>query len=204
MNKLSGLLALLVVALTGACTTVPVSTFYVLGALPKSTNPIVNREQPLTVAVTLAEFPKYLDQAPIVRRKTENTLQYVENQRWAEPLRESFTRALVDNLSVLLGSPIVTSGPARVPLRTEHNVYVEVVRFDVGPQKEVRLDCRWYFTSTMPLQSNDVKRQEIIVAVNNDSFDAIVAAHSEAIAQLSRAIAEKIAARQTLKTGTLP
>ena len=45
-------------------------------------------------------FPAYLDREQIVTRTAQNRLDISENDRWAEPLEENFTRVLSQNLGM--------------------------------------------------------------------------------------------------------
>src|SRR5688572_27905358 len=55
-----------------------------------------------TIGVVPVTVAQYIDRPEIIVRRTANELQILENDRWAEPVGTTATRALVENLSVLM------------------------------------------------------------------------------------------------------
>ena len=77
------------------------SQFYVLSSLPQ---PGLSAAEGPVIGVFPVSMPDYLDRPQIVTRVSENEIKLDEFSRWAEPLKDSFTRALVQNLSTILNT----------------------------------------------------------------------------------------------------
>jgi hypothetical protein len=169
------------------------SKFYVLSPLPQSK---VSAEEGKTVGVFPVAMPDYLDRPQIVTRVSENELKIDEFSRWAEPLKESFTRALVQNLSGLLDTAKVlkTTGSSGFPMALQ--VGVEVVQFDGVLGGDVVLVVKWGLFEGQGKKLLVGKRATFKEPTGAATYEALVAAESKSVAALSREIAEAIRARK--------
>jgi len=169
------------------------SKFYVLSPLPQSA---LSPAEGITLGVFPVAMPDYLDRPQIVTRVSENELKIDEFSRWAEPLKESFTRALVQNLSSLLDTAkvIKTTGSAGFPMALQ--VGVEVVQFDGTPGGDVVLIVKWGLFEADGKKLLLAKRSSFRESTGSATYEALVAAESKAVAALSREIAEAIRARK--------
>jgi len=165
------------------------SKFYVLSPLPQSK---VSAEEGKTVGVFPVAMPDYLDRPQIVTRVSENELKIDEFSRWAEPLKESFTRALVQNLSGLLDTAKVlkTTGSSGFPMALQ--VGVEVVQFDGVLGGDVVLNVRWGLFETESKKVVLSKRSLFKEPTSAATYEALVAAQSRAVAALGEEIAASI------------
>ena len=120
----------------GCFGTTPASRFYVLSpmAAPDKKLPVDE-----LVGVFPVRLPEYLDHPQIITRVSPNELRKSEFDRWAEPLKENFTRVLVENLLSLLGSDKVLSMPRTIDIPITRSVFVEVFQFDGNSAGEVVL-----------------------------------------------------------------
>jgi uncharacterized lipoprotein YmbA len=141
-------------------------------------------------------MPDYLDRPQIVTRVSENELKLDEFSRWAEPLKESFTRALVQNLSSLLNTAkiIKTADSTGFPMALQ--VGVEVVQFDGTLGGEVVLIVKWGLFEADGKKLIVAKRSSFKEPTGAATYEALVAAQSRAVAALSREIAEAIRTRK--------
>ncbi len=134
----------------------------------------------------------YLDRTDIVIRDSQNQIRLAEFAQWAGPLQENFSRVLVENLSVLLTTDRIGIFPGTRPVSFEFNVTVNVTRFDGVPGRQADLRARWGIL--------DQTRKEILIEnhsvlsrpTENDSLEALIAAESRALADLSHEIAAAI------------
>lgn len=176
----------------GACGTTPPSHFYTLSSLREANAPAqaaVRRDFVLGIGpVTL---PHYLDRPQLVSYTSGNELKLDDAHRWAEPLEQNFTRALSENLSFLLGTERVILYPGRRGVTPDAQVQVEVIRFDARADGMVTLQARW---TALDRSGGTVaaKRTDLEEKAVSGSHDALVAAHSAALARLSREIATVI------------
>jgi uncharacterized lipoprotein YmbA len=191
---LVGVLLLAMVLFLSACAgkSAP-SKFYVLNSLPQSP---LSAPEGGTIGVFPVTMPDYLDRPQVVTRVSENELNLDEFSRWAEPLRDSFTRALVQDLSTLLNTAKVirTAESPGIPMALQ--VGVEVVQFDGTLGGDVVLVVKWGLFGEGGKKLLLGKRSTFKEPTGSATYDAYVAAESRAVSALSREIAEAIKSRK--------
>lgn len=179
----------LVLGLSGCGGKSPSSRFYVLSPLPGSGH--IGREE-AAIGVLPVSMPDYLDRPQIVTRPSENEVQIDEFNRWAEPLKESFTMILVENLCRLLGSEKVVRTAMNARLPVDLQIMTEVLRLDGTLGGDVVLDARWGLVKTETKGVLLVRKATIREPTGAATYEALVAAESRALGSLSRQIAESI------------
>jgi hypothetical protein len=135
----------------------------------------------------------YLDRADIVIRDSQNQIRLAEFSQWAGPLQENLSRVLAENLSVLLKTDrvgIFPGGTRVMPF--DFNVTVNVTRFDGIPGKQADLRARWGILDKTRKDLLFKKHSVLSQPTENDSLEALIAAESRALADLSREIAAAI------------
>ncbi len=134
----------------------------------------------------------YLDRSDIVIRDGQNQIRLAEFSQWAGPLQENFSRVLAENLSVLLATDSVGIFPGTRAMLFDFNVTVNVTRFDGIPGEKTDLRARWGILDKnrkkMLIENHSVLTQP----TKDDSMEALIAAQSRTLADLSREIAEAI------------
>jgi uncharacterized lipoprotein YmbA len=188
-RRVAYLVSMAVVAAAAAgCSTAP-SRFYTLD--PTAT---ADAAPPARYAVIVGPIsvPAAVDRPEFVVQVAPNRVDVDEFNRWASPLNESIARAVAGDLSVLLGSPDVAVAPL-ANFDPAYRVTINVQRFDSVQGESVAVDAVWavYKTSTGDTRSGRTVARE---TVQGKSFDAIAAAHSRALAQVSGDIAAAIRA----------
>ena len=143
----------------------------------------------------------YLDRSDIVIRDSQNQIRLADFSQWAGPLQENFSRVLAENLSILLATDRVGIFPGTRAMLFDFNVTVNVTRFDGMPGGNADLRARWAILDKnrkkMLFESHTVLSQP----TENDSMEALIAAESRTLADLSREIAEAIKTLATRKAG---
>lgn len=168
------------------------SRFFTLTAIsePKATAPAGSKHlDGETLGLGPVRLPGYLDRQEIVTRVSPNRIGVSENDRWAEPLEDNFTRVMGQNLAVLLHTDRFLVYPWPPSRRPNYQVAIEVLRFESNSQGEVLLSARWEILDTekrTPLLSEE---SAITHQASGRSTDTAVAALSDAVADLSREIA---------------
>ena len=147
----------LVFVLLGGCVGSNPTRLYVLrssdtaAALGVETNPPKSSagEKSLSIrfGVQPVELPGYLDRSQIVSGVSENQLAISNLDEWAEPLKDSVTRLVMEELIKKLGSLNVLALPADDDSQLSYKLAVRVIRFETTPQGEAVLEARWYITS---------------------------------------------------------
>lgn len=150
------------------------------------------------VGVGPIRMPEYLDRPQIVTRTGENEVNIGLFHNWAEPLRENFSANLVNNLSILLETNKIVLWPwGRSRLGVDHQVTVDVIRFDGVLGSEAILSARWYILSYgEDKEAREVtpKKSTFTAPMEDDSYEALVAAMSKTLEDFSREVAEAIKA----------
>jgi uncharacterized lipoprotein YmbA len=187
------LLLTLVIYLSACAGKSASSKFYVLSSLPQSP---LSAAEGATIGVLPVAMPDYLDRPQVVTRVSENEINLDEFSRWAEPLKDSFTRALVQDLSTLLNTAKVirTTESPGIPMALE--LGVEVVQFDGTLGGDVTLVVKWGLFGEGGKKLLLGKRSSFKEPTGAASYEAFVAAESRAVAALSREVAEAIKARK--------
>jgi len=169
------------------------SQFYVLSPLPQAP---LSAAEGTVIGVFPVSMPDYLDRPQIVTRVSDNEIKLDEFSRWAEPLKDSFTRALVQNLSTILNSAKVVRTTQSTGSLMSLQVGVEVVQFDGTLGGDVVLIAKWGLFEQEGKKLLVGKRSSFKEPTGAATYEALVAAESRAVAALSREIAEAIKARK--------
>ena len=195
--RMSSALGLLFIILLG-CSHTPATRYYDLGPLPGRGAP-ERSEACVSVGVGPVKIPEYLDRSGIVTRVTSHELTVAEFNKWAEPLEESFPRALADNLSSLLCTKTVLIFPWKGSVPLDYRVYVDVIRMDGKLGESAVLDVSWTIMGSGEKKGVlMMDRSSYKEPAGGQDHGDFVAAQSRNVAALSRDIAEAI---RTLSKG---
>jgi uncharacterized lipoprotein YmbA len=173
----------------------PVTSFYVLTALPKAEASAAGKAQELAVGVGPIDIPEYLKRPQIVTRASENRLDVAEFDQWGGNLEDNVTAVVAENLSRLLSTDNVATYPWRASQPIDYEVEIEVIEFERGPSGSVELAVQWNLFGEDGTKALAAKRSDFSEAVAADDYGSIVAAMSRALGALSREIAAALRAR---------
>ena len=168
----------------GGCGSSPASRFYTLDPVAAA-----GEVRDVSVVVAQAAIPPAVDRPQIVVRAGENRIAFDEFQRWAAPLKDAIPRVVALNLARLLGSPRVAAGPDAIP-SPDFRVLLDVQRFESAPGDTATVEVVW----TVRGRSGATRTGRTLAreAVSGADYDALAAAHSRALAAVSRDIAAAI------------
>ncbi len=180
------LIAMLAAVAAGCGTSAP-SRFYTLDpvAIPDGAPP-----SHAAVVVGPVSVPAAVDQPEFVVQVTPNRVEFEEFDRWAAPLDDIIARAVAGDLSVLLGSPEVSTAPL-ANFTALYSVTINVQRFESVKGQSALVEAVWVVRDSAggkPRSGRTSAREP----VKGDGFDALAAAHSRAIARISSDIAVAI------------
>jgi len=144
------------------------------------------------LAIGPAEFPRALDHVQIVTRMGSHQLRYDDFHRWAGTLHTDFLNTVGTNLARLLGTERIVVYPDVSSFPIDYRVTFAVQRFDADANGEVTLEARWVLTDTKTQEALVVRQFATTQSATGDDYDARAAAHSDAVAALSREIAAEI------------
>lgn len=188
---LLGLLAL-AAALPACRGPVPAMRFYTLAPLAEP----APAAAPLAVGVGPLYLPQALDRPQIVTRAADNRLDLAEFHRWGGSLAGDALAVLTANLSALLGSDRVVAHPWARFIEPEYRVPVEIHRLDGRLGGEVALAATWAVHRKGEAAPRVVRKSVLAEPASGPDYADLVAAHSRALAALSREIAAELARRQ--------
>jgi uncharacterized protein len=181
--------------IAAGCVSVDPSRFYALAPLPRTGQRA--QDTPGTNSVALAigpiKFPGYLDRRGLVKRLSQNRFAVADNDLWAEPLEENFSRVLSQNLSILLQTDRVVSYPWERNQRPTYQVQVEVLRFEPNAEQVVELWARWIILDNAK-KTVSVRESYLTHPARDKSAEASVASMSEVVSDLSKEITAAIRA----------
>jgi uncharacterized protein len=169
------------------------SRFFALASLPRTGQKAQGDAgtNALALGIGPIKFPGYLDRQQLVTRISQNRFAVAENDRWAEPLEENFSRVLSQNLSILLQTDRVVTYPWERSQSPTYQVQVEVLRFEANAEQMVELWARWSITDNTK-KTVSVKESYMTRPAKDKSTEASVAALSEVVGSLSQEISASI------------
>lgn len=153
----------------------------------------------VTVLVGPISIPASVDRPQFVVQNGANKVDVDEFNRWSAPLNDSIARVVAGDLSVLLGTPDVATAPL-ANFNASYRVTIDVQRFDSIHGEGTVLDAVWVVRKA----NGDTRtgRTTARETAQGDTFDALAAAHSRALAKMSADIATAIRAEDA-QTATI-
>lgn len=145
-----------------------------------------------TIGLGPLQLPEYLERIQIVSRTSANQLEIMGYRRWAEPLSTGLPRVLGEDLAFLLGNIRVLRYPWARSQSVDRQVIVEILQFEGGPEREVKLTARW----TVLDGAGNIMFVEQRSSFQIDAApgtEGLVAALSDALWRLAREIAASLA-----------
>lgn len=181
---------LVLVVLAAGCGTSPAARFYTLSATPASAPAAPAAD--VSVVVGPVTVPVAVDRPQIVVAVNTNQVLLDEFNRWASPLGSTIARVVAENLTTLLGTPRVgLSAQALSAAGVDFRAAIEVQRFESALGEAATLDAVWTVSRDADGRAR-TGRTLAREAVPDKSYDALAAAHSRALARLSRDIADAV------------
>ena len=194
-----GVIILLVCFISAGCSFLEVrpdpSRFFALTSLPRTGQRAQDAAgtNALALGIGPIKFPGYLDRQQFVTRISQNRFAVAENDRWAEPLEENFSRVLSQNLSILLQTERIVAYPWERSQQPTYQVQVEVLHFEPNAEQIVELWARWSIIDSRK-KTASVKESYLTHPARDKSAEASVAGMSELVSDLSKEIAAAIRA----------
>jgi uncharacterized protein len=167
----------------------PPSHFYTLSrtAVPGATT------SNASVVVGPVSIPAIVDLPQIVVSTGPNQVSINEFERWASPLQNNISRVVAENLVAILGTPRVSLFQGSLGASADFHVAIEVQSFESAPGEAATLNAVWIVRRTKDGKS-ETGRTSVRESTLQKDYDALVAAHSRALARMSQDIADAIRA----------
>jgi uncharacterized lipoprotein YmbA len=181
-----------------SCTSYQHTTYYLLTAIEPTDSILeIKSNKPLMrILVKNIKFPDYLDRPQMVLRDNDYKLELNEYHRWAEPLKDDFTRVFIENLNTRIMPNLANNYAGLEGVKPSHKLSIEVLRMDVNTNNQVILKTKWNLSSAKNNGLVITHKGEFTIPVNNKSHESAVEAQSKAIALFADQIATTI---QTLQ-----
>jgi uncharacterized lipoprotein YmbA len=193
-RRLARLISIALVTAVAGCSTAP-SRFYSLSSTATADG---TPATPSTVMVGPVTIPASVDQPEFVVQVAANRVQVDEFNRWVSPLNDAIARAVAGDLVVLLGTPDVASAQL-ANFTPDYRVTIDVQRFESVQGQAATLEAVWTVRKTAGGQTRS-GRTVAREPVQGQGFDALAAAHSQALAKMSGDIAAAIRAEAEQKS----
>lgn len=185
--------AALLVAMCAGCGTSAPTHFHVLDE--PELEAVTQLRAVAWVGVGPITLPGYLDRPQMVTRSAATDVQVNEFHQWAEPLQESFVRALSADLSRLLDTNRVYTYPWDLRHSPDYSVAIDVTRFEAAADRTL-LRARWTLVGGPEHNVVVTKRFQFEHPVDAGDYAAVADGLSDALVALSREIATAIVAAE--------
>jgi len=152
-----------------------------------ASSPAAETALDISVSVGPVSIPAAVDRPQFVVATAANQVRLDDFNRWTSPLQENLSSVIADNLAALLGSSHVTRFPKTSSADADFRVAIEVTRFESVPGQWATLDAAWTVRRTAD-GVVQTYRTSVREAVQDQSYEALAAAHSRAAARLSQDI----------------
>jgi uncharacterized lipoprotein YmbA len=184
----------LAATLAAACSTAP-AKFYSLASTSTADGTPATAA---TVMVGPVTIPAAVDQPEFVVQVAANRVEVNEFNRWVSPLGDGIARTVAGDLVVLLGTPQVASAQL-ANFTPDYRVTIDVQKFESVQGQAATLEAVWTVRKTAggEIRSGRTVARE---QVQGQGFDALAAAHSQALAKMSADIAAAIRAEAEQKS----
>jgi uncharacterized lipoprotein YmbA len=164
----------------------PPARFYTLSGTPATATPASGP----AILVGPVSIPAVVDRPEIVVTIGNNEVWLDELNRWASPLADNISLAVVENLITVLATPRVALA-TQTAFDADFAVAIEVQRFESIPGGSALVDALWRVRRVKDGASasgRTTAREEVA----DRGYDALAAAHSRAVARLSQDVAAAI------------
>ena len=193
--QITSLLVLFIAVLLAGCGGSPTPVeFYTLNSLSGMTQNAISTDAAQNIAIGIGpvKLPKILDRPQIVTRTGPNTIKVDEFHRWAAPLGAGFAQVLAENISLLLATDRVAVYPWEVDFKPHYRIALDIRYFEGQLGENLVLDVVWRVSGRESQRIQAAKASVINEPLAAADYESLVAAKSQAIAQLSREIAQEI------------
>ncbi|MGO8830853.1 MAG: membrane integrity-associated transporter subunit PqiC [Steroidobacteraceae bacterium] len=191
MRRLAAVAAVCALAALFAGCRSPQSHLYTLSPGASAAGKAGESTSNLAVVVGPVSIPAIVDAPQIAVSVGANQVRLDEFNRWASPLQNNIAHVVVDNLIALLGTPRVSLFPQPLNAEFDYRVAIDVQTFQSSPGEAATLAAMWVVRRVKDGKTL-TGRTALREPTQGTSYDALVAAHSRALARLSQDIADAI------------
>jgi len=193
MRTLLTTAVMLAAALGNGCASSPQASFYTLS--PERAQGQTETGAPAStttwaIVMGAVTVPEINDRPQFVLRVDPNRITLDEFSRWAEPLKSQVRRVIAADLALQFPGALVSGYPQSVDPKLTYFVSVDVQSFESAPEA-ASVSVLW--SVKPPKEGAPVSGRTVVSEPTGaQGNDALVAAHSRAMAAVSAAIATAI------------
>lgn len=177
----------LLALLLSACST-PKDRFYVLGA--PETTATASAPVKYTVAIGAVSIPELVNRSQLVVYQADSRVEIMEHERWAEPLTAAIPAVLARELRAQLPEARIAVYPQMAALDAACTINVDIQRFESRRGDSALLEGLWFVRCGKEKVRHG--RSFIRESVKGDSYSALVAGYGNALAQMSKELAQAV------------
>jgi uncharacterized protein len=180
--------------LSGCAASQP-TRFFVLNALEHSQKESLTsceNDKILTLGINPINLPHYLDRPQIMTKVNDNEFKLSELNCWAEPLKDTLTRVIAQNLSTLPCVDIVIM-PKTLSKQIIYRLSAEVIRLDGTLGGQALFDVGWSITEEQTKKVLITKVSRYREPVLSHDYNALVYAYNRVLDSFSQEIAGSLA-----------
>jgi len=155
----------------------------------------------LHVLVGPVTIPEAVDRPQLVVRRSAVRLDALEQERWAEPLREAIPRVLSDAIGTQLPTVSATRLGSAPNRGWDVRLFVDVARFEAIPGERVIIEVRWWLQLAADKRFTDGSSvARVTVRGGPQDYDALVAAEAAGLAEIGADLSQVIT-REAMEVG---
>ena len=180
--------------LTGCAASQP-TRFFVLNALELSQKELLKscqNDKIFTLAINPISLPHYLDRPQIMTKVNDNEYKLSELNVWAEPLKDTLTRVIAQNLNSVPCVDIVIM-PKTLSKQITYRLSAEVIRLDGTLGGQALFDVQWSITEEQTKKVLITKVSKYREPVLSHDYNALVYAYNRVLDSFSQEIAGSLA-----------
>jgi uncharacterized lipoprotein YmbA len=193
MRTLLTIAVVLAAVVVNGCANSPQASFYTLSVEPAQQQTGDGTPAPIptwAIVMGAVTVPEIVDRPQFVMRADVNRITLDEFSRWAEPLKGQVRRVIAADLAVQFPGALVSAFPQNMDPAVTYVVSIDVERFESAPDA-ASVSVLW--SVKPPKEGAAVSGRTVLSErTGTQGNDALVAAHSKAMAAVSNAIAAAI------------
>ncbi|MHB8809226.1 MAG: PqiC family protein [Desulfobulbaceae bacterium] len=147
----------------------------------------------MVIGIGPVRLQEHLDRPQLITRSGANRLQLADRHRWAEPLAENIAWVLRENLSTLLGTEHLLLHPWERSTPVNAQVTLEILHCEGMDNGTAQLTALWALSDQGGKPLLPPRRSNYQIPQATPDQEGLARALSEAMALLSRDIAEELA-----------
>lgn len=179
-------LGLIIVA--SACGTTAPTRYYTLSNTDINQIKVDNKANAkgINIQIGAVSIPEIVDRSQLVISNVDNRVNILDNDRWAQPLRNEISTAIIAGLKHNLPNATITDSRIKA-IEPDYRISLDVRKFEATKDK-VLVNVLW-----------KIERVKDVKTINQDSYasesvngsdnEQVVVAHSRALQRISQEIA---------------